>query len=148
MQTPTWNRELFTQTFQRLTAETDLTYTDLAKLGGTSQATMSRWANGEVKPNHDPLRRFVDAFTSKFPKLGELGAALLAAAGYGEGYTPPGRPDDVEEIRQAAARIEDRTRRARVETIIDRTLADLEEDRVRRLRALREVIGLAEDDER
>ncbi|MEV4020211.1 helix-turn-helix transcriptional regulator [Nonomuraea angiospora] len=124
-----------------------MTYTDLAKLGGMSQATMSRWANGEVKPNHDRLRRFVDALAARFPKLGELGGALLLAAGYGDGYTPPPGPDDVEELRQAAARIEDQARRTRVETIIDQTLQDLEDDRARRLRNLRDMIGLAEGDE-
>lgn len=147
MQAASWNRELFRETFSQVADATDLTHTDLAKIGGTSQATVSRWANGDVKPNYDPLRRFVDALIRLFPKLGDLPTRLLVAAGYAEGYAPPAGPgEEVEAVRQAAARIEDAARRERIESIVEQTLRDMEEDQQRRLRQLRDIIGLGEGD--
>jgi transcriptional regulator with XRE-family HTH domain len=145
MQAPTWNRELFRETFSQVMDKADLSYTDLAKIGGTSQATVSRWAAGEVKPNYDPLRRFVDALTRRFPKLGDLPGRLLDAAGYGEGYTPAGPARGIEDLRREVAEIKDPARRDRVESMIERTLKEMEEDQRRRLLHLKDVIGLAKN---
>lgn len=125
--------------------EADLSQAELAQMTGAAQASVSRWAKAQVRPGHDSLRRLVDTLTRHYPKLGDLPARLLAAAGYGDAYVPL-VDEEVEAVRQAAAAIEDAARRDRVESIIERSLKEMEDDQQRRLRQLREIIGLAKDE--
>lgn len=125
--------------------EADLSQADLAQLTGAAQASISRWAHAKSRPSYDILRKLVDILIGRYPKLGDRPTQLLTAAGYEDGYMPA-EIDEAEEVRRAAARIEDEARRRRVESIVDRSLRDMEEDQKRRLRQLREIIGLAEDE--
>lgn len=125
--------------------EADLSQAELAQMTGAAQASVSRWAKAQVRPGHDVLRRLVDTLARRYPKLGDLPARLLTAAGYGDTYVPP-VDEEVEAVRQAAAEIEDAARRERVESLIERSLREMEEEQARRLAQLREIIGLAKDD--
>lgn len=146
MHAPSWDRETFAKTWEQVMEEADLSQAELAQMtGAASQASVSRWAKAQVRPSHDALRRLVDTLTRRYPKLGDLPARLLAAAGYGDAYVPP-VDEEVEAVRQAAAQIEDAARRDRVESLIERSLREMEEDQQKRLRQLRDIIGLAKDE--
>lgn len=146
MHAPSWDRETFAKTWEQVMEESGLSQAELAQMTGAAQASVSRWAKAQVRPGHDVLRRLVDTLTRRYPKLGDLPARLLIAAGYGDTTYVPPVDEEVEAVRQAAAEIEDAARRERVESLIERTLREMEEEQARRLAQLREIIGLAKDD--
>ncbi|MGC5009791.1 helix-turn-helix domain-containing protein [Streptosporangium sp. DT93] len=142
-----WNPELFRGLLHRVMVQADLGQSDLVKLSGTSQATISRWIRAENQPQYKALQQLANGLVVRYTHLGDLPTRLLSAAGYGDKeYVPPTPQSEWEEelrqAREAAGAIEDPKQRDRVERIIDRELRETAELLQRRSEQLREIIDL------
>lgn len=79
--------------FARLLAEikrdAGLSDQAIADAAGVDRSQAWRWANASARPGYEPVRRLAAWITAERPRIADLGAALLPAAGFG---APPAAP--------------------------------------------------------
>ena len=90
----TWDKARFGQLLRGIMDDTGLMALDVAHLAGISRPQVSRWLQGEHRPNFDALQQFTAALRMQYPWMSEGAAGLMAAAGYPDATGPSVELDD------------------------------------------------------
>lgn len=78
-----WQAAEFAKLFQRLLDAAGVSQAEIARRAGVSKGQISRWKNGESRPEYDLIEAVGDVLQKLVPAEPDVTARLLALAGYG-----------------------------------------------------------------